>query len=192
MSQQIPRGCETLVAGLDEAVASAGGDSVAATGAVKEALVRLCEAGLIELSAEIRQPVAGSYARRLIHHNRELNYTALAMVWGPGQGTPLHDHNGLWCVECVVQGRIDITAYGLLEASEKLYQFDRQETVSAGVGSAGQLIPPFDYHTIANALEEEPSVTIHVYGGEMTRCAIFEPRYRNWYEKVERELALTA
>ncbi len=192
MSHQVPSGCETLVAGLDAAVASAGGDSVAVTGAVKETLIRLCKEGAIELSAEICQPVPGSYARRLIHRNQELNYTALVMVWGPGQGTPLHDHDGLWCVECVVQGQLDITAYGLLEASEKLYQFERQETVSAGVGSAGQLIPPFDYHTIANALEDESSVTIHVYGGEMNRCAIFEPRYQNWYEKVQRELTLTA
>ena len=29
----------------------------------------------------------------------------------PGQGTPIHDHGGLWCVECVLQGRIEVRAY---------------------------------------------------------------------------------
>lgn len=192
MSQSIPGGCELLVEQLDRAVASGANDFVKVTGAVKDALVDLCENGHIQLSDEICRPAENSYARRLIHHNPTLDYSALVMVWGPGQGTPVHDHNGLWCVECVVKGKIDITPYGMVERSGSLFRFDQQETVLAGVGSAGCLIPPFDYHTISNALEDECSVTIHVYGGEMTECAIFEPRYQNWYEMVTKQLALSA
>ena len=33
------------------------------------------------------------------------------MTWGPGQGTPVHDHGGLWCVEGVVEGQIAVTRY---------------------------------------------------------------------------------
>lgn len=189
---EIPSGCTKLVAELDAAVAQSGDDFSTVTHAVKEVLERLCAENAIELSDEMCQPVPGSYARRLIHTNPQLNYSALAMVWGPGQGTPVHDHDGLWCVECVVQGRIEVTQYGLMERSGDLHRFERQGTVEAGVGSAGRLIPPFDYHTIANARQGGASVTIHVYGGEMTRCAVFEPRNDDWYEKVTRQLALTA
>ena len=37
------------------------------------------------------------------------------MTWGPGQGTPLHDHAGMWCVEGVLEGRIEVARYDLLD-----------------------------------------------------------------------------
>ena len=47
---------------------------------------------------------AEGYARRLLHRNDRLGYTAVVMTWAPGQRTPLHDHAGIWCVEGVVEG----------------------------------------------------------------------------------------
>jgi predicted metal-dependent enzyme (double-stranded beta helix superfamily) len=40
----------------------------------------------------------------------------IAMSWGPGQGTPLHDHDAMWCVEGVWLGELEITRYELLSA----------------------------------------------------------------------------
>ena len=40
-------------------------------------------------------------------------------------------------------------------------------SVTAGIGEAGRLIPPTDHHVIANALRDRPSVTLHIYGGEL-------------------------
>jgi predicted metal-dependent enzyme (double-stranded beta helix superfamily) len=164
----------------------------ARTRAVRDVLTDLIHRHAINLPESLTRPVPGSYARRLIHANPHLGYTALAMVWGPGQGTPLHDHAGLWCVEGVVAGLIEVTQYDLLERCDHLCRFERQGTELAGVGSAGRLIPPFDYHTIANALEGESSVTIHVYGGDMDHCSIYLPTGEGWYEEVSRELKLTA
>ena len=53
-------------------------------------------------------------------------------------------------------------------------QFERETEIVAGPGEAGALIPPFEYHVIAN-VDPTPSVTIHVYGGEMDHCHIFNP-----------------
>ena len=58
-----------------------------------------------------RQPRPDSYARRLLHRDPLGRYTAIVMTWGPGQGTPVHDHGGLWCVEGVVEGQIAVTQY---------------------------------------------------------------------------------
>ncbi len=69
------------------------------------------------------------------------------MTWGPGQGTPLHDHAGIWCVEGVVEGKS-----GLANASER------------------------------------PSMTLHVYGGEMTSCHTFEPLDNGRYLRREHAL----
>lgn len=42
-------------------------------------------------------------------------------------------------------------------------------------GKAGALIPPFEHHVLANARPDQASLTLHVYGGEMTQCDIFQP-----------------
>jgi hypothetical protein len=59
--------------------------------------------------------------------------------------------------------------------------------VHAAVGSAGCLIPPVEYHILANAIDR-PSITLHIYGGEMTTCHVFEPLADGRYARKERPL----
>ncbi len=189
MNVELNPACQELIRALDLAVMQ---ESVEAkTSAVKEALCRAIAGGL-SLPDPFRQPCEERYARRLLYQSPDLGYTALVMVWAPHQGTPLHDHSGIWCVEGVVDGQIDVTQYELEEERGGLCRFSCRGTVRAGVGSAGSLIPPFEYHTIANALEDACSLTIHVYGGEMKECCIFEPVGEGWYERKRRVLTLTS
>jgi hypothetical protein len=67
------------------------------------------------------------------------------------------------------------------------YRFETRGCVHASVGSAGCLIPPFEYHVLANAIDQ-PSITLHVYGGEMMTCHIFEPVDGDRYVRRERPL----
>lgn len=183
---------EDLVQRLDHATAEQ--DTQAITSAVKQALIDWISAGPIELPPDYLKSRATTYARRLVHASEHPPYSITAMTWGPGQGTPLHDHNDLWCVEAVVTGTIEIEHYDLLERDGERYRFRRQGAVSAGVGSAGRLIPPFDYHTIKNPTEVA-AVTMHVYGGLMNNCCIFEPAddgADGWYERRQRELTFDA
>jgi hypothetical protein len=60
--------------------------------------------------------------------------------------------------------------------------------VTAAVGEAGCLIPPFEYHVLANALPDVMSVTLRVYGGELTTCHVFEPMGDGSYRRKVREL----
>jgi predicted metal-dependent enzyme (double-stranded beta helix superfamily) len=92
----------------------------------------------------------------------------------------------------VVKGRIEVTQYDLLQNRGERYQFQPEGTVEAGVGGAGTLIPPFEYHTIANA-QSETSITLHVYGREMSNCRIFQPCGEgDWYQAADRALAYSA
>ncbi len=191
MDRKGTAGCAQLIAALDHAVA-AGGDLTTITTAVEQVLVHEIGSCHVDLPPALKMPVPGGYARRLIHHNEHLDYTAIAMVWGPGQGTPVHDHNGLWCVECVVEGKIQITQYDLIEQDGVRHRFVRQAAINAGVGSAGRLIPPYDYHTIENVSVDTPAITIHVYGGEMSQCATFQPLRDGWYQRKTRDLKYTA
>ena len=132
------------------------------------------------------------YARRLLHQDEEQGFSILAMTWGPGQGTPVHDHDGMWCVEAVWHGEIEVVQYELLERQEDHFHLEPRTRMRTGVGSAGSLIPPHEYHTIANPSASEPAITIHIYAGEMDECCIFKPEGSDWYHRQPRQLTLDA
>lgn len=185
--ETVSAGCRELIEALDEA--AVGDDPQQITRQVSAVLSRFTSEGLVHLSDELREPCASSYARRLIYRSEQPHYTALAMVWGPGQGTPVHDHSGMWCVEGVVEGSIEVTQYDLKERQGDRCRFESQATIDAGVGSSGRLIPPFDYHTISNASDSASAITIHVYGGEMESCMIYEPVGGGWYRETVKDLS---
>jgi len=153
--------------------------------AVKKTLVEEIVDGNLELPQELVQPVSGDYGRRLLHRQPDGRYAVVVMTWGAGQGTPIHDHAGKWCVECVYQGRIRVSSYDLTNDTgpdTDVVGFRKASEVDAGKGAAGSLIPPFDHHVIENA-NHDPAVTVHVYGGDMEGCDVFTPvngsdRYR--------------
>jgi predicted metal-dependent enzyme (double-stranded beta helix superfamily) len=159
---------------------------------VKKVLEDVFASGTEFLEPRFLVPDPERYARRLVHKDPQDRYTVLAMVWNTGQATPLHDHAGIWCVECVYRGRIKVTSYAVHggDPERDLVQFQQETVVHAGVGQAGALIPPFEYHVLAND-SPEPSITLHVYGGEMTHCHVFEPSGDGWLRRY-RELSYTA
>jgi predicted metal-dependent enzyme (double-stranded beta helix superfamily) len=181
---------DELIRRLDEAVAIR--DDEVRCRNVKQVLSEVVESGEDFLDASYLQPTHDSYARRLLHRDPDGRYSALVMVWDKGQGTPLHDHAGIWCVECVYRGQIKVTSYNCFggDPEKDIVQFKQETVVHAGVGKAGALIPPFEYHVLENA-GDSPAITLHVYGGEMTHCHIFEPVENGWLRKY-RELSYTA
>jgi len=112
------------------------------------------------------------------------------MVWRPGQGTPLHDHAGKWCVECVCQGNIRVKSYELKSQDGELCRFALQEEVTAGLGEAGMLIPPFEHHILDNPFDQT-AVTLHVYSQELTWCHAFEPAENGLHRQVRKTLGYT-
>lgn len=136
------------------------------------------------------EPVEGHYARRELYKCPELGVTIVAMTWGPGQGTPIHDHCGLWCVEGVWQGRIEITSYELKENLDDKCRFIKHETILAEAGSSGSLIPPHEYHTIRNHNEYQAAISLHIYQDSMGNCSVFEPIGDSWYAKGKKMLCL--
>jgi 3-mercaptopropionate dioxygenase len=178
-----------LVRRLDAAVAVR--DDAGRCRAVKDVLVAAVAGGEIVLDPSFLAPAPDRYARRLLYRDPEVRYTVLAMVWGPGQGTALHDHAGTWCVECVYRGRIRVTSYSVRggDPERDLVRFEPETVVMAGVGEAGALIPPFEYHRLESP-DETAAVTIHVYGGEMTFCHVYEP-CEGGYRRTFKELRYT-
>lgn len=179
-------GHDELIARLDRDVDAGTPDAI--TAAVKADLEDLLGHARLRLPDSFRQPRPDTYARRLLHRDPAGRYTAIVMTWGPGQGTPVHDHGGLWCVEGVIDGQIAVTHYDV-ESAPGGVKVAKGETIVAGTGTAGRLIPPTDYHVLSNALADRPSMTLHVYGGDLDECRVFLPDADGHY--VERTRPLT-
>jgi hypothetical protein len=96
----------------------------------------------VQLPDCVYDPIADHYARRELYRSPRLGYSVVAMTWGPGQGTPIHDHSGLWCVEGVWDGQLEITQYETArDATDERIRFRAAGGMQAGPGSAGSLIP---------------------------------------------------
>jgi predicted metal-dependent enzyme (double-stranded beta helix superfamily) len=180
-------GYDELVERLDAAVVS--GDPETITDQVKRDLEDLLGRASITLPEKYREPRPDCYARRLLHQDPRGRYTAVVMTWGPGQATPVHDHGGLWCVEGVVEGEMLVTQYDVQPADDGTFRAEPRESMTAGVGSAGRLIPPTDYHVLGNARPDRASVTLHIYGGNLEACRVFMPEADGRYREVVRALS---
>jgi len=182
------RGREALLAVIDAAYAQ--GDDEALTHSLRDGLCRLIRERAVSLPECVFEPVEGHYARRELFACPERGTTVVAMTWAPGQGTPIHDHCGLWCVEGVWQGQLEITRYELEEEDGERSRFSKHETLIAGAGSAGSLLPPHEYHTIRNPQPDLVSISLHVYQRAMGTCATFEPVGGDWYQRGSKSLCL--
>lgn len=182
------RGCERLIQACDAAVASA--DTNVTMRALRTALCEAIRSHEVELPACVQETCAGHYARRELYRSLDHGYVVIAMTWGPGQGTPIHDHAGLWCVEGVWQGALDVMQYELLEQAGERFHFVPAGVIHAVAGSAGSLIPPHEHHAIRNASDTDIAISVHVYQDRMTHCSVFEPTGGDWYVREHRELHL--
>jgi predicted metal-dependent enzyme (double-stranded beta helix superfamily) len=181
---------DELIRRLDEATAT--DDTQQLCRNVKRVLADVVSSGDPFIAPALLEPAPDRYARRLLHKDPAGRYSAVVMVWDRGQGTPLHDHAGVWCVECVYRGRIRVTSFDLeTHPDAEVLRFTPEAVVFAGVGEAGHLIPPFEYHMIENP-DETPAVTIHVYGGELTWCHAFHPLEGGGYRREHRTLSYTS
>jgi 3-mercaptopropionate dioxygenase len=187
MTDAVEPAFESVRHRIDEAVCA--GDPTRIAHAIKAALQDAIRGDGVSLSSRFYATRRDTYARRLLHRDPDGRYSVVVMTWGPGQGTALHDHAGIWCVECVVDGEMAVTQYDLVSQAGAMYRFEERHRVTASRGSAGCLIPPFEYHTLANTRPDEASVTLHVYGGEMDHCHVFEPAEGGVYRRVVKQLS---
>jgi predicted metal-dependent enzyme (double-stranded beta helix superfamily) len=181
-------GRDRMIRSFDAAVQA--GDTQSTMRALRSALCDAIHAGDVQLPDRVLEGCAGHYARRELYRSDRHGYCVIAMTWSPGQGTPIHDHAGMWCVEGVWQGALEVVQYELLEHDDSRYRFRPAGAIQAGAGSAGSLIPPHEHHTICNASDRDLAISVHVYQDRMTRCSVFEPLGGDWYARGERSLTL--
>lgn len=154
-------------------VGQAGQNEAQCVAAVREQLARLiAHDGWLPDFATLPHPE--HYQQYLLHCDPLERFSVVSFVWGPGQRTPIHDH----CVWGLV---------GMLRGAETGQAFECQAAgPMRAKGPAVRLSPgdielvsprTGDIHQVANALADQSSISIHVYGGNIGAVArhVYDP-----------------
>jgi predicted metal-dependent enzyme (double-stranded beta helix superfamily) len=117
------------------------------------------------LPQALLEPDPDSYRIHRLHVDPAGRFSVSAMVWGPGQGTPIHDHT-VWGMVGVLRGRERCEEFGhLLEPGGPLVAGNVHELAPGDIDLVSPSIG--DIHRVSNALPDGTSVSIHVYGGDI-------------------------
>ncbi|HTV92813.1 MAG TPA: cysteine dioxygenase family protein [Verrucomicrobiae bacterium] len=143
-------------------------------------LAAMCEADTF--TPEFFLPArADRYARKLIWRDPDSEFIVVAMTWAAGQGSPLHDHAGLWGAEIVVNGIMHETAFELTEhRPDGRYGFRRGAHRVCERGTVGLIVPPREHHNFGNA-GKTTAHSMHVYGGELSSAQTFSEDGDGWW-----------
>jgi 3-mercaptopropionate dioxygenase len=113
-----------------------------------------------------QEPAEDHYRQHLVHVHPLGRYSIVALVWKPGQATPIHDHV-CWCVVGVWRGRERETTYKLYRDGGSPYLVPHGSAASLP-GDVSVLVPPEeDIHLVENA-GDDIAISIHVYGDDIS------------------------
>jgi 3-mercaptopropionate dioxygenase len=116
------------------------------------------------LTPEQLEPDPNQYRQHILHVEPDGSFSIVALVWLPGQATPIHDHVS-WCVVGVHLGEEHETVYDLCGGADDSHLVIREFTTNP-VGSVAALIPPGDIHHVTNA-GDALAVSLHIYGADI-------------------------
>ena len=116
------------------------------------------------LTATEREGVPDDYQCHVLHVEPDGSFSVAAMVWRPGQVTPIHDHV-TWCVFGVLQGSEYEELFTLATDGSYLAEVGRSENRP---GEVGGFAPPGDIHRVRN-VGDGVAISLHVYGADLIR-----------------------
>lgn len=109
------------------------------------------------------RPDERTYQQYLLHCDPLERFSLVSFVWGPGQETPIHDHT-VWGLLGVLRGSETSQRYQIAEGamqpegSLEILESGDIDMVSPTIG---------DIHKVKNGSLSKPSVSIHLYGGNI-------------------------
>ncbi len=116
------------------------------------------------------------YTRNLIHDASD-GLSLYAIVWLPGQWTPVHDH-GSWGVVGVVEGVLEERNYVRLSpdrGADDGIELARGGVTLLGQGAVTSFVPNPDHiHITGVPAQRRRAVSLHLYGRTMNRFSIYD------------------
>jgi predicted metal-dependent enzyme (double-stranded beta helix superfamily) len=171
-----------LRAFIDQALAhgAAQADPSDAVLALSPLMMRLLQhAGSFLQPEHFRSNPAG-YTRNLIHAAPDHSLSLYALVWLPGQWTPVHDH-GSWGVVGVVEGVLEERSFVRLSAPAPETGADHGIVLARGgivllpPGAVTTFVPNPDHIHVTGVPAERPrAVSLHLYGRTMNDFNLYD------------------
>ena len=124
------------------------------------------------------KPVVERYQSYALYVDPRARYSVISFVWAPGQGTAIHNHT-VWGLVGVLRGAERCEEFPLPGSVEMrclhAHDLERGEVdrVSPAIG---------DWHKVSNAVADQSSVSIHVYGADIGRVQ------RNYWDAAAQRL----
>ena len=116
-----------------------------------------------------RIPWADHYRPHLLTVAPSRRFSLLALIWAPGQVTPIHDHI-CWCVVGVLEGLEREQRFSLRENSDGQRWLASTTDVMVMPGEVSRLTPPEEnIHQVRNA-GDTIAISLHVYGADISVC----------------------
>ena len=116
------------------------------------------------LPPESAQANPHHYQQYLLYADPQERFAVVSFVWGPGQSTPIHDHT-VWGLMGVLRGRQACQAYSRMSDGRWVAAGLEIDMLPGDIEAVSPRIG--DVHKVWNALPDQVSVSIHVYGGHI-------------------------
>lgn len=112
------------------------------------------------------------YQQYLLYCDPQERFSVVSFVWGIGQRTPVHDHM-TWGVIAMLRGAEHGERY---EAGAPMRM---TESATLHPGQVEIVSPEHgDIHKVSNACDDQVSISIHIYGGNIGRISrhVYDPQ----------------
>lgn len=117
------------------------------------------------------------YARNLVYQAPDDCLSLYALVWQPGQWTPVHDH-GSWGVVGVLEGVLEERSYVRLSAdrdADEGIELARGGIILLKAGTVTTFVPNPDHIHVTGVSESRArAVSLHLYGRTMNSFNIYD------------------
>lgn len=133
-----------------------------------------------------------SYRRIALADHAARGYEALLIIWPPSHATPIHDHDGLWGMEIMLDGVLEVEAFDL-SLQEHPHLISRGASV-IGIGDHLAFSQADYAHRCRNLSSNRAAVSLHIYGGALNSYRSYHPdeagRWSSKTHQTVREPAL--
>ena len=120
------------------------------------------------------QPHPQYYQQYLIHCDPLERFSMVSFVWGPGQKTPVHNHQ-TWGLIGMLRGAETCRRYSLGTPGEAMIVTSTDSLCPGQIDCVSPNVG--DIHEVANAFTDRVSISVHIYGANIGAVSreVFDP-----------------
>lgn len=141
------------------------------------------------LPDQYAQASSSGYQQYLLHLDSHERFSVVSFVWGPSQKSPIHDHT-VWGIVGILRGAEYEQSYSRTSDGRFVEEGEPERLAHGEVAVVSPTVG--DFHRVSNAIADQSSISIHVYGANIgsVQRSMYEKdgtrkEFRSGYTNVE-------